>query len=164
MRAIYVSVTAGNAPYISWTVAVEFIQKTNHVKMSHRKSLLYDIFEYPEPIAMNKVTNADIKILQQIVPPGTPHSVTTLNRQDFKLAFCPDAGTTQRLGIYFNLLMKEHMTHEGLNTGMFKHKETRNKFTFARLIKKYLLASCFKKIRLPNPFEIRRIVTVKKNR
>ncbi len=100
LTSVYISVTAGNAPYIAWTVAMEFLPKDQYVENPIENFWYYKIFEIPEPIPINEVTEADVKILQQIVPSGTKHSLTTLNRQDFKLAFCPDAGTTQRLVIH----------------------------------------------------------------
>lgn len=96
MSSLYISVTAGNAPYIAWTVAMEFLPKDQYVEKRNRNQLYYKIFEFPEPIAINSVTDADVKVLQQVVPPGSAHSVTTSNKQDFRLAFCPDSGTTPR--------------------------------------------------------------------
>ena len=100
MTSVYISATAGNAPYIAWTIAMEFLPKDQYVEIPNTwnkyNEWYYEMFEHPEPIAINEVTDTDAKILQQIVPPGSAHSVTTLNRQDFKMAFCPDGQTTQR--------------------------------------------------------------------
>ena len=101
MTAVYISVIAGNAPYISWTVAMEFLPKDQYTKKEKSDSWYHEMFEFPEPIAINQVNESSVKTLQQIVPPGSKHSVTTLNRQDFKLAFCPDAATTPRLEITY---------------------------------------------------------------
>ncbi|XP_028401354.1 uncharacterized protein LOC114524465 [Dendronephthya gigantea] len=97
LKAVFVTVTAGNAPYISWTVAVEFIPKYQYVEKPNRDAFYYDLLRFPEPIAINKV--ADVKILQQIVPPGYKFSVQTSDRRDFRMAFCPDEGTTERYDV-----------------------------------------------------------------
>lgn len=93
---MYISVTAGNAPYIAWTVAMEFTPKDQHVKNQNDNSWYQEMFDFPEPIPINKVTEADVNVLQQIVPSGSQFSLKTLDRQDFFLAFCPDNGTTKR--------------------------------------------------------------------
>ena len=99
LSSVYISVTAGNAPFIAWTVAMEFVPKSQYVETPNKDALYYEMFEIPAPKSINQVTEADVQVLQQIVPAGTKHSLQTLNRQDFKLAFCPDAGTTPRYNI-----------------------------------------------------------------
>ena len=75
---------------------MEFLPKDQYVEEPNKHFWYYRLSEFPEPIPINLVTRADVKILQQVIPSGSRHSVTTLNRQDFRLAFCPDAGTTLR--------------------------------------------------------------------
>ena len=75
---------------------MEFIPISQYVEKPNKYAWYYEMFEIPAPESINEVTEADAQILQQIVPAGSRHSLQTLNRQDFKLAFCPDAGTTSR--------------------------------------------------------------------
>ena len=91
---MYVSVTAGNAPYIAFTVAMEFVPSHQYVEKENEDAWYYEMFEFPAPIPANEATEP--QILQQIVPSGARYSLPTLDRQDFKFSFCPDGGTTLR--------------------------------------------------------------------
>lgn len=95
-KEIFVRVTAGPAPNIDWTVALEFISKSQYFATRMEDAMYYDV---PEPIGRNDISPNDVKVLSQIVPPGTHHTVTTLNRIDFSMSFCPDNQTTQRYNI-----------------------------------------------------------------
>lgn len=99
LTPVYIVVTAGNAPNIDWTVALEFLPKSQYVEKDNEELLFYEMLEFPEPIAINKVSDTDVKTLQQIVPPGNNHNVSTMQRRDFRFAFCPDAATTPRYNV-----------------------------------------------------------------
>ena len=88
---IYVRVTSGDAPNIAWTVSIEHQTKQEYVKNKE-----FEYREVREPVARNEISPDSIKTLTQIIPPGARHSVTTLNRIDFSLIFCPDTETTPR--------------------------------------------------------------------
>ena len=90
---VYIRATSGSAPNIDWTVALEFLRANKFVKKNVQESRYIDV---PMPKARNKISPNGVKVLAQIIPPGTQDSVPTLDRRDFNMAFCPDNLTTQR--------------------------------------------------------------------
>lgn len=92
---VFIRATAGPAPNIDWTVALEFLDKKeyfkNHVNKPNRRYI-----DVPEPKAQNKISPSDVKVLTQIIPTGIRETVSTLNSLQFNLSFCPDSQTTQR--------------------------------------------------------------------
>ena len=66
MTSVYISATAGNAPYIQWTIAMEFLPKDQYVEIPNTWNKYNKWYYEPqyEPIATNEVTDTDVKILQ----------------------------------------------------------------------------------------------------
>ena len=90
---IYIRATSGSAPNIDWTVALEFLRANELAKKTVEELKYIDV---PMPKARNRISLQQVKVLAQIIPPGIPESVPTLDRLDFNMAFCPDSLTTQR--------------------------------------------------------------------
>ena len=100
MGDIIVRATAGPAPNIDWTVAVEFVnQKTWVPPAPVRRSLVpryYKYEDWPEPEATGGLKYGQIITLTQIVKTANEQKVPTLSKQEYFLQFCPDRGTGDR--------------------------------------------------------------------
>lgn len=95
---VYIRATSGPAPNIDWTVALQFVSKKEFDKNSGEQPRRR-LFDVPEPKARNKISPNDIKVLTQLIPTGVRESVTTLNKLQFIMSFCPNSQTTERYNI-----------------------------------------------------------------